>query len=127
MKFGISTVAKRNATGMPTSTLLVALDSAIIKRERIAAQRAVKPFAPLRSTCHGTVFAAGSLQGPLLLSAPMARTRTHILAPLVKVFRWMLDLVLTSLNAQLLAVTGSTLVCNSSLAAPRTGPQFASN
>ena len=32
---------------------------------------------------HGTVFAAGSLQGPLPLSAPTARTRTHILVPMV--------------------------------------------
>ena len=33
-------------------------------------------------SAHGTVLTAGSLQGPLLLSAPTARTRTHIFVPL---------------------------------------------
>src|SRR5437867_9218784 len=106
--------ATRSSTsGTPTNNCLVVLDNAIISGERITAQRAVKLLAPFVASTQGTVLAAGSLQGPLLLSAPMARTRTHIFAPLVKVFRWMVDLMLTSRNAQLLAVTGSTLVCNS--------------
>jgi hypothetical protein len=37
-------------------------------------------------SAQGTVLTAGSLQGPLLLSAPTARTRTHIFVPLVKLF-----------------------------------------
>jgi hypothetical protein len=60
---------------------------------------------------HGTVLPAGSLQGPLLLSAPTARTRTHTLEPLVKLLKVVVDLLLTSLNAQLVPVTGSWNWC----------------
>src|SRR4051812_8869167 len=47
----------------------------------------------------GTVFTAGSLQGPGWLSAPMARTRVQMRLPDVKPFMVHLDLLLTVLKA----------------------------
>src|SRR5437016_4322446 len=49
------------------------------------------PYARADPVCpvpHGTVFAAGSLQGPGWGSAPMARMRTYIRAPLVRPVMW---------------------------------------
>ena len=58
---------------------------------------------------HGTVFAAGSLQGPRSLPRPTARMRIHIFVPLVKSLSTVEVVVLMSLKAQLVGVTGSTL------------------
>src|SRR5881628_2804683 len=62
---------------------------------------------------HGTVFAAGSLQGPGCGSAPMARTRTHIRAPQVRSVSVPLDLATVSFFCQLVGETGSTLTSTS--------------
>lgn len=59
---------------------------------------------------HGTVLVAGSLQGPTRLLAPVARTRTHSLAPLVRPGIVSLDLLAVLLNTQLVPETGSVLV-----------------
>jgi hypothetical protein len=42
----------------------------------------------------------------LLLSAPTARTRTHIFVPLVKLLSVLEDLLLTSLKFQVVAAAG---------------------
>src|SRR5689334_6289442 len=53
-------------------------------------KRRVLSDAPCRSIMcretYGTVLVAGSLQGPVWLLAPIARTRSHCLVPLVKLF-----------------------------------------
>ena len=68
------------------------------------------PHNPVRS--HGTIFVAGSLQGPGPAEAT-ARTRAHIRAPLVRDVATDLDFVTGAWLAKLVAVIGSGLNCTS--------------
>ncbi len=63
-----------------------------------------------RKIVQGTTFVAGSLHGPGVLPAPIARTRTHNLAPLVRPEIVALDLLADCLKAHDVGVIGSTLV-----------------
>ena len=59
---------------------------------------------------YGTTLIAGSLHGPGLLSAPMARTRAHTLAPLVSPTIVALDLLAVIFAIQPVGVGGSALI-----------------
>ena len=62
-----------------------------------------------RKMVQGTPLVAGSLHGPGVLPAPTARTRTHILVPLVRPAMVALDFVAVCLKPHDVGVTGSTL------------------
>ena len=61
----------------------------------------------------GTVLTAGSLHGPTLLPAPSARTRTHVLDPVVRLGTVADDLLALIFGAQLVPVVRSGLVSSS--------------
>ena len=61
---------------------------------------------------HGTIFVATSLHAPTP-PGPTARTRTHILAPLVSPRMTAFDFVTLGCAVQLVPVMGSGLICTS--------------
>ena len=91
--YGVRRQAKRDA----------AFDSSQKRRRALLA-------AALHNLCQGTTLVAGSLHGPGVLPAPIARTCTHNLAPLVRPSMVALDLLADCLKAHDVGVIGSGLV-----------------